>query len=243
MLEVSKINVYYGDIQALWDVSLTVQEGEIVALIGPNGAGKSTTLSTISGLLSPKSGSIRFNSIEVNNFPSHKIVNLGISMVPEGRGIFPTMTVWENIEMGAFLSAARRVKQESAELVENIFPPLRSRRKQLAGTLSGGEQQMLAIGRALMSRPKLLLIDEFSQGLAPILVQSFVKTIEQINKSQKVSILLVEQNVHMALKLASQAYVIEAGYIVEHGGADTLLANERIVGVYLGRGARRSGKR
>jgi len=243
MLEVIKINVYYGDIQAIWDISLTVQGAEIVALIGPNGAGKSTTLNTISGLLSPKSGTIKFNSIEVNKLPSHKIVESGISMVPEGRGIFPTMTVWENIEMGAFLSASRKIKHESAELVENIFPPLRSRRKQLAGTLSGGEQQMLAIGKALMSRPKLLLIDEFSQGLAPILVQSFVKTIEQINKSQKVSILLVEQNVHMALKLANQAYVIEAGYIVEHGGTNTLLADEHIVNVYLGGGARDSGKR
>ena len=236
MLEISNIDVYYGDLQALWDVSLTVGDGEIVALIGSNGAGKSTTLKTISGLLKPRSGSISYNGIRLDKLPAHKIVELGISMVPEGRRLFPEMSVLENLEVGAYVSRARKAKDETISWVYHVFPVLKDRASQAAGTLSGGEQQMLAIGRALMSQPKLLLLDEMSLGLAPLVVQDISRVINQINKSKGITILLVEQNVRLALALANRAYIMENGRIVNQGDAKALLSSESVKDAYLGVG-------
>jgi branched-chain amino acid transport system ATP-binding protein len=233
MLEISKIDVYYGDLQALWDVSLTIGDGEIVALVGSNGAGKSTTVKTISGLLKPRSGSISYNGIRLDKLPAHKMVELGISMVPEGRRLFPEMSVLENLEVGAFVSQARKAKDETISWVYHIFPVLKDRASQAAGTLSGGEQQMLAIGRALMSQPKLLLLDEMSLGLAPLLVRSLSQVIRQINKSG-VTLLLVEQNVRMTLELANRGYIMENGRIVDQGDAGVLLGSEQVKHAYLG---------
>jgi branched-chain amino acid transport system ATP-binding protein len=233
MLEISKIDVYYGDLQALWDVSLTIGDGEIVALVGSNGAGKSTIVKTISGLLKPRSGSISYNGIRLDKLPAHKMVELGIAMVPEGRRLFPEMSVLENLEVGAFVSQARKTKDETISRVYHIFPVLKDRVSQVAGTLSGGEQQMLAIGRALMSQPKLLLIDELSLGLAPLLVRSLSQVIRQINKSG-VTLLVVEQNVRMTLELADRGYIIENGRIVDQGDARVLLGSEQVKHAYLG---------
>jgi branched-chain amino acid transport system ATP-binding protein len=233
MLKVNDINAYYGDLQALWGVSLQVNEGELVALVGPNGAGKTTTLKVITGLLKLASGSIDFNGHNLGKETVHKIVEFGISQVPEGGRIFSGMSVLENLELGAFVPEARKVKDESLERVYQIFPRLEERQSQLAGTLSGGERQMLAIGRALMSKPKLLLLDEPSFGLAPILVQQMFEMIEEINK-QGVTVLLVEQNVRAALELAQRAYVIENGRIVGEGKGDDLLSFESIRSAYLG---------
>jgi branched-chain amino acid transport system ATP-binding protein len=232
-LKVEGINVYYGDVQVLWDASLHVDEGEIVALIGPNGAGKTTLLRTISGLLSPRSGSITYRGRRIDGEAAHRIAQLGISHVPEGRGIFTEMTVLENLMLGAFRREARRVREESLELVYKIFPVLKERERQRAGTLSGGEQQMLAIGRALMSRPKLLLLDEPSLGLAPIMVERIHEAIRDINK-QGVTILMVEQNVWLALKLAGRAYIMERGRIAGHGCSKDLLESDYVKAAYLG---------
>jgi branched-chain amino acid transport system ATP-binding protein len=232
MLKVDNINAYYGDLQALWGVSLVVNGGELVALVGPNGAGKTTTLKVITGLLKHASGNVSFDGNNLGKESVHKIVGLGISNVPEGGRIFSGMSVLENLELGAFVREARKVKDQSLKGVFEIFPRLEERQNQQAGTLSGGERQMLAIGRALMSKPKLLLLDEPSFGLAPILVQQMFLMIEEINK-QGVTVLLVEQNVRAALELASRAYVIENGRIVGEGKGDDLLSFESIRSAYL----------
>jgi len=233
MLKVEAINTYYADLQALWGISMEVNDGELVALVDPNGAGKTTALKTIVGLLKPASGNISFNGQKLNKETVHKIVELGISQVPEGGGIFTGLSVLENLELGAFVPEARKFKDESLKWVYEIFPRLEERKAQQAGTLSGGERQMLAIGRALMSKPKLLLLDEPSFGLAPIMVQHMFEVIGEINK-QGLTVLLVEQNVHAALDLAQRAYVIENGRIVGEGKGDTLLSFESIRSAYLG---------
>ncbi len=233
MLQINEIDVYYGAIYALKKLSLAVEAGNIVTLIGANGAGKTTTLKTISGLLRPKNGNIIFNNKDITKTAPEKIVGLGISQVPEGRRVFPQMTVMENLEMGAYL---RRDKNGIADDIENVFarfPRLNERQKQLAGTLSGGEQQMLAMGRALMARPTLMLMDEPSMGLAPLLVKEIFSIIEEINQ-RGTTILLVEQNAHMALSIAHQAYVIETGEIVLSGTAQELLNSEEVKKAYLG---------
>lgn len=233
MLKVNEIDVYYGAIHALKKLSLEVEQGTIVTLIGANGAGKTTTLKTISGILRPKSGTITYNGKDITKVAPEKIVSLGISQVPEGRRIFPTMTVLENLEMGAYL---RKDKKEILKDLENVFarfPRLRERRKQMAGTLSGGEQQMLAIGRALMARPELMLMDEPSMGLAPLLVKEIFEIIKDIN-SRGTTILLVEQNANMALSVADNAYVIETGEIVLQGTAEQLMKSEEVKKAYLG---------
>jgi branched-chain amino acid transport system ATP-binding protein len=233
MLKLEAVDAYYGDLQALWGISLQVNEGELVALVGPNGAGKTTTLRVISGLLKPAAGIVQFNDRNLNKDEAHKIVELGISMVPQGGMIFTAMSVLENLEMGAFVAKARKVKDQSLERVFEIFPRLAERKDQRAGTLSGGERQMLAIARALMSQSKLLMLDEPSFGLAPILVQQMFEMIGQINK-QGVTILLVEQNVRAACELAQRAYVIENGRIVGQGRGDELLSFEAVRTAYLG---------
>jgi branched-chain amino acid transport system ATP-binding protein len=233
MLSIENIDVFYNELQALWDVSMLVNEGEIVALIGPNGAGKTTTLRIISGLLKPASGDIRFLDHPLVKEPAHKIVELGISQVPESGKIFTGMSVFENLELGAFLPNARKEKNQSLEWVFGIFPRLAERKDQQAGTLSGGERQMLAIARALMSRPKLLMLDEPSFGLAPILVEHMFELIAKINQ-QGVTILLVEQNVQAALELAHRAYLLENGRIVGQGNGQELLSFESVRSSYLG---------
>lgn len=233
MLKLNDINAFYGDLQALWGVSMEIKEGEMVALVGPNGAGKTTTLKVITGLLPFTSGTVEFKGNNLRRVPAHKIVEFGISQVPEGGRVFAGMTVFENLELGSFPAEARKVKDESMEWVFEIFPRLAERKNQQAGTLSGGERQMLAIGRALMSKPKLLMLDEPSFGLAPILVQQMFVMIEKINKLG-VTILLVEQNVRAALELAQRAYVIENGRIIGEGKGDSLLSFESIRAAYLG---------
>ena len=233
MLEVKDINVYYGAIHAIKGISLAVEEGEIVTLIGANGAGKSTTLRTISGLLKPKSGEINFLGKNIAGMPAHKIVREGISQVPEGRRIFSEMTVQENLELGAFTRTDKDEIQKDFKVVFGRFPRLEERRLQQAGTLSGGEQQMLAMGRALMSRPKLLLLDEPSMGLAPLLIREIFSIIVDINKTGT-TVLLVEQNANMALSIANRAYVLETGRITISGDAKELAASEDIRKAYLG---------
>lgn len=233
MLSIENIDVFYNELQALWDISMVVNEGEIVALIGPNGAGKTTTLRIISGLQKSISGNIRFLDHPLVKEPPHKIVELGISQVPESGKIFTGMSVFENLELGAFLPKARKEKNQSLEWVFGIFPRLAERKDQQAGTLSGGERQMLAIARALMSRPKLLMLDEPSFGLAPILVEHMFELIEKINQ-QGVTILLVEQNVQAALELAHRAYLLENGRIVGQGNGQELLSFESVRSSYLG---------
>jgi branched-chain amino acid transport system ATP-binding protein len=233
MLSIQKIDVYYKELQALWAVTMEVKEGEIVALVGPNGAGKTTTLRIISGLLKPASGDIHFLGHSINKQPPHKIVELGISQVPESGKIFTGMSVFENLELGAFVAEARKEKDRSLERVYDIFPRLAERKGQLAGTLSGGERQMLAIGRALMARPRLLMLDEPSFGLAPILVEHMFEMIAKINK-QGVTILLVEQNIKDALELAHRAYLLENGRIVGKGAGKELLSFESVRSSYLG---------
>ncbi len=233
MLEVKDINVYYGAIHAIKGISLAVEEGEIVTLIGANGAGKSTTLRTISGLLKPKTGAINFLGNNIAGMPAHKIVREGISQVPEGRRIFAEMTVQENLELGAFTRNDTAEIQNDFKMVFKRFPRLEERKFQLAGTLSGGEQQMLAMGRALMSRPKLLLLDEPSMGLAPLLIKEIFNIIADINKTGT-TVLLVEQNANMALSIANRAYVLETGRITISGDAKELAASEDIRKAYLG---------
>lgn len=236
MLEINNIDVYYGDLQAIRNISLTVKDGEIVALVGSNGAGKSTIVKTISGLLKPRGGSIIYNGIRVDKLPAHRIVELGISMIPENRRLFPEMSILENLEMGAFTRRARKEKEESLSQVYNMFPILKERSGQIAGTLSGGEQQMVVIGRALMSRPKLLLVDEMSLGLAPLLVNNFYHVISQLNETTGMTFLLVEQNVRIALALANRGYIIENSRIVNNGDAAVLLNSEQVKHAYLGIG-------
>src|SRR4030042_1129704 len=233
MLSIEKIDVYDRELQALWEISLEVNEGEIIALIGPNGAGKTTTLNTISGLLKPAKGEIRFLDKTIGKEPVNKIVELGISQVPDSGKIFAGMSVYENLELGAFVPKARKEKKQSLERVYEIFPRLSERQNQQAGTLSGGERQMLAIGRALMSKPSLLMLDEPSFGLAPILVEQMFEMIKKINQ-QGVTILLVEQNIQAALDLAHRAYLLENGRIVGRGTAKDLLSFESVRSSYLG---------
>lgn len=233
MLQVKEIDVYYGAIHALKKLSLEVEQGSIVTLIGANGAGKTTTLKSISGLLRPKTGSIVFKGTDINKVAPEKIVGLGISQVPEGRRVFATMTVMENLEMGAYLRKDKKGMEEDMENVFTRFPRLKERRKQLAGTLSGGEQQMLAIGRALMARPQLMLMDEPSMGLAPLLVKEIFSIIKDINE-RGTTILLVEQNANMALSIADKAYVIETGEIVLQGNAQELMNSPEVKKAYLG---------
>lgn len=233
MLQIDHIDVFYGAIHALKGVSLEVQTGEIVTLIGANGAGKSTTLRTISGLLAPKAGTITFLGADITGKKAHEIVKDGISQVPEGRRVFAEMTVLENLELGAFTRTDKAGVASDLEMVFARFPRLKERRAQLAGTLSGGEQQMLAMGRALMSRPKLLLLDEPSMGLAPLLIREIFDIIVDINK-EGTTVLLVEQNANMALSIASRAYVLETGRITLSGAAKELAASEDVRKAYLG---------
>ncbi|MCJ7529417.1 MAG: ABC transporter ATP-binding protein [Anaerolineales bacterium] len=233
MLEVKEIHTYYGNIHALKGISLTVDKGEIVTLIGANGAGKTTTLKAISGLLKPRRGYIVLNDEDLSDFKAHEIVYKGVSMVPEGRGIFGKLTLIENLDMGAYSRKDRENLGQDLERVFTLFPRLKERRSQVAGTLSGGEQQMLAIGRAIMARPSLLLMDEPSMGLAPILVESIFDTINQINK-EGVTVLLVEQNALMALSIAHRGYVMQTGEIVLQDTADNLQKNEMVQKAYLG---------
>lgn len=233
MLTVSDLHVYYGAIHALKGISLQVNQGEIVTLIGANGAGKTTTLHTLSGLLKPKQGQILFQGQYITGMAAQKIVAMGVSQVPEGRRVFANMSVLENLELGAFLRNDKDGIKDDMEKVFVRFPRLKERIHQLAGTLSGGEQQMLAMGRALMSRPKLLLMDEPSMGLAPILVQEIFSIIKEINQAGT-TILLVEQNAHMALSIAHKAYVIETGKIVLSGPAKELAESEEVKKAYLG---------
>ncbi|HEV2369973.1 MAG TPA: ABC transporter ATP-binding protein [Acidimicrobiales bacterium] len=234
LLELEDVHVRYGAVRALDGVSLEVEEGEIVALLGANGAGKTTTLRTVSGMRTPTSGRIRFAGQAIEGAPPHVIVGLGISHAPEGRHVFPRMSVEENLEMGAY--RRRGAVREDIDNVYGLFPLLGERRRQQGGTLSGGEQQMLAIGRALMSRPRLLLLDEPSLGLAPLIVRQIFEIIDQI-RTAGITLLLVEQNAAQALTVADRAYVIETGEIVMSGPAETLLHDERIREAYLGTGA------
>jgi len=233
VLKVSEIDVYYGDMQALRNVSIDVNQGEIVSVIGSNGAGKSTLLKTISGILRPRSGSISLNGNEISQAPTSKIVENGISHVPEGRQIFPTMTVLENLEMGAQFPRTRKGRDETMKQVFTYFPRLKERLEQKAGTLSGGEQQMLAMGRGLMSLPTLMMLDEPSLGLAPVLVSTIFEIIEKINR-QGTSILLIEQNVFHSLKIADRGFVLENGEIALSGAGQELLENPHIRKTYLG---------
>lgn len=232
MLKIKNLNVYYGAIHALKSINIEIKEGEIVTLIGSNGAGKTSTLKAISGIIPCKSGTIEFEGKDITNVQPHKLVYAGIGHVPEGRRIFSELTVMENLELGAYTRRDKEIKSDFEKVFEK-FPRLKERRKQDAGTLSGGEQQMLAIGRALMSRPKLLLLDEPSMGLAPIIVRQIFSTIKEINKSGT-TILLVEQNANMALSIADRAYVIETGQIVNSGLAKDIKQNEDVKKAYLG---------
>lgn len=233
MLKIKDINVYYGAIHAIKGISLEVNEGEIVTLIGANGAGKSTTLRTISGLLKAKTGSIEFEGKDIAAMPAHEIVKTGISQVPEGRRIFAEMSVMENLDMGAFIRKDKDGVRQDLKMVFERFPRLEERKDQIAGTLSGGEQQMLAMGRALMSRPRLLLLDEPSMGLAPLLIKEIFDIIVDINKGGT-TVLLVEQNANMALSIANRAYVLETGRITLSGDAAKLAASEDVRKAYLG---------
>jgi branched-chain amino acid transport system ATP-binding protein len=233
MLKVSDIHTYYGNIHALHGLSLVVEQGEIVTLIGSNGAGKTTTLGTISGLLHSKAGHVEFDGHDITNAPTHEIVKRGISLSPEGREVFPELTVHENLRLGAYNVRNTKVLDELFDKVYQLFPRLKERIKQTAGTLSGGEQQMLAIGRALMSQPKLLMLDEPSLGLAPIIVELIFQIIIDINKIGT-TILLVEQNANMALSIANRAYILESGRIKLEGPAKDLSKNEEVRKAYLG---------
>jgi branched-chain amino acid transport system ATP-binding protein len=233
VLEVEKLSVFYGDHQALFDVGLVVKSGEMVSLLGANGAGKTTTINTISGVVRPKGGAISFDGAAIHEWPPNKIVEQGLIQIPEERMLFPDMTVYENLQMGAYLSRARQNRNESLEWVYGLFPVLKSRKSQMAGTLSGGEQQMLAVGRGLMGRPKLLMLDEPSLGLAPMLVLEVFRVIQEINQ-QDVDILLVEQNARQSLKISQRAYLLENGSIAMEGQASQLLEADHVREAYLG---------
>jgi len=233
MLELENIHTYYGNIHALKGISLTVDKGEIVTLIGANGAGKSTTLRTITGLLRPRNGTVKLEGEDLGKYKAHDIVYKGIAMVPEGRGIFARLTVTENLDMGAYSRTSKPEYDQDVERIFALFPRLKERRNQVAGTLSGGEQQMLATGRALMAHPTILLMDEPSMGLAPVLVELIFSTIEQINK-EGVTILLVEQNALMALSVANRGYVLQSGTIVLQDSAANLKKDPTVQKAYLG---------
>jgi len=233
MLKVNAINTFYGKIRALWDVSLRVDEKEIVALVGANGAGKTTMLNTISGVIHPTSGSIQFYGLKIDRMLPYQIVKTGISQIPEGGKPFPDMTVYENLEMGAYCDETWKKKEETLEQVYKIFPILKEREGQLARTLSGGERQMLAMGRGLMSRPKLCMLDEPSYGLAPLLVKEFFSVIKTL-RDQGMTLLLVEQNVQQTLEIADRSYVLENGQIVSEGKSRELLQDDHIKKAYLG---------
>jgi len=234
MLELRAVNSYYGNIQALHDISLQVDEGEIITLIGANGAGKSTTLMSISGIVPPQSGEILFRGRPIHEMSPNKIVSLGICQVPEGRHIFSELTVAENLDMGAFLRRDKQRIKKDLDYIYSLFPILADRRNQPGGNLSGGEQQMLAISRALMARPELLLLDEPSMGLAPLVIQQIFAIIKKINKEQNTTIFLVEQNANLALKTADRGYVLETGRITMHDKTENLLSNKDIQKAYLG---------
>lgn len=234
MLKLRNIDTYYGNIQALRDVSITVGEGEIITLIGANGAGKSTTLMTICGVVPPRRGEVLFEGRALNGLSPEKIVKQGICQVPEGRLIFPDLTVQENLDMGAFLRSDKDGMARDLDQVFDLFPILLERRRQLGGTLSGGEQQMLAISRALMARPKVLLLDEPSLGLAPLIIRQIFDIIKQINRESNTTIFLVEQNANQALKVAHRGYVMENGRITLEDACDKLLANDAVKKAYLG---------
>jgi branched-chain amino acid transport system ATP-binding protein len=233
MLQLRAVDAGYGSFQALFDVSLEVNAGEAVAVIGPNGAGKTTLMRVISGLIRPMRGSMRMEGVDLSATPPHRIVELGIAHVPENRRLFPRMTVEDNLRMGAFIPAARPKFRERLDVVYQLFPRLRERRFQLAGTLSGGEQQMCAIGRALMSDPRLLLLDEPSAGLAPVVVQQVFGLVERI-RARGLTVLIVEQNVRQVLRVVDRAYLLEAGTLRASGSAETLLESEQIREAYLG---------
>ena len=233
MLELNRINTFYGKIQALRDVSLKVEDGEIVTLIGANGTGKSTTLMSICGVIHPRSGEILFDGKPIQQLPAPEIVKRGISQVPEGRLIFPELTVRENLDLGAFLRTDKKGIADDMEYVFQLFPILRERVSQTGGTLSGGEQQMLALGRALMARPRLLLLDEPSLGLAPIIIQQIFKIIQKVNEDGT-TVFLVEQNANQALHIANRGYVMENGVVVMEGKAQELLSSEKVRKAYLG---------
>ncbi len=234
MLKVKNLHVYYGNIHALKGIDLEIKEKEIISLIGANGAGKTTTLKAISRLLDSKEGTVEFMGEDITKAKATNLVGQGLVQVPEGRRVFATMSVSENLELGAYLRKDKVEVKKDFDKVYNLFPRLYERRAQLAGTLSGGEQQMLAIGRAMMSKPKLLLLDEPSMGLAPLLIKDIFRIIETINKEQGITILLVEQNAHMALKIADRAYVIETGKVVMSGDAKEIANDESVKKAYLG---------
>lgn len=233
MLEVRNINVFFGVIQAIKNISFDVNQGEVVALIGANGAGKTTTLHTITGLLSAASGDIYLDGKNITKVPAHKIVGMGMAHVPEGRRVFASLSVFDNLKMGAYTRKDKKEIAESLEMVFTEFPRLKERRNQIAGTLSGGEQQMLAMGRALMSKPRIILMDEPSMGLSPLYVDEIFKIISRI-KRDGTTVLLVEQNANMALSVADRAYVLETGKIIIEGNADDLMNDERVRKAYLG---------
>jgi branched-chain amino acid transport system ATP-binding protein len=233
MLEVKHINAYYGRIQALWDVTLRIDEGEIVALVGANGAGKSTTLNVISGLLHPDSGSIEFLGQRIETLAPQQIIALGISHIPEGRRLFPDMTIKENLELGAYMSSAWGKREERIEWIYEVFPVLKARSKQLAKTLSGGEQQMLSIGRGIMTEPKLCMLDEASYGLSPLMAKNILTVMRKL-REEWMTILLIEQNIKAALDVADRAYVMENGRPVLEGTSESLLQNEHVKVAYLG---------
>ncbi|MBT0652852.1 ABC transporter ATP-binding protein [Geomobilimonas luticola] len=233
MLNIDKLNFSYGDMQVLWDLDLTVNEGEIVTVVGANGAGKSTTLKNVSRLVKWTSGSITFNGADLAKHEPHEVVEMGIVQVPEGRKIFPEMTVLENLRMGSFIKSARPDRDANIDRVFQLFPRLKEREKQLGGTMSGGEQQMLAIARGLMANPKLILLDEPSLGLAPLLVKFIFDIIQEINK-QGVTVLLVEQNVYQSLRISHRAYVLETGRVVLTGKGEDLLNDDHVKKAFLG---------
>ena len=232
MLKVEGLNVYYGSIHAIKGVSFEVNQGEIVTMIGANGAGKSTTMNTVAGLLKPKSGSITFEGHDITSTPASKVVSLGLALCPEGRRVFQQMSVRENLEMGGYTRPAGELAASLDQVFEQ-FPRLKERQRQIAGTLSGGEQQMLAMGRALMSKPKLLMLDEPSMGLAPLLVEQIFEIVLKLNQAGT-TILLVEQNAQMALSIANHAYVLETGHVVKEGSADALMHDDAVRKAYLG---------
>ena len=233
LLKVNDLNVFYADAQALWDIDFHIEEGEIYSIIGSNGAGKSTILKVLSGLLRPASGRLEFLGSRLEGRSASFMVNLGISLVPEGRGLFTQLTVLENLELGAFTRRARPRMQETLDWIYELFPVLKARKNQLTGKMSGGEQQMVAIGRALMSRPKLLMLDEPSLGLAPLVVKTVFEIIHTLNQ-QNVTILLVEQNIHQALKIANRAHVLKTGKVTMMGKGDELLSDPEIQKAYMG---------
>ncbi|GAC1353583.1 MAG: ABC transporter ATP-binding protein [Herpetosiphon sp.] len=233
LLAVEGINVFYGEVQALWDISFEVEAGEIAALIGSNGAGKTTSIKTVSGLLHPTTGAITFDGKRIDRLPAHSVVGNGIAQIPEGRRLWPEMNVQENLELGAYSAQAREKRRATLNYVYDLFPRLAERRSQAAGTLSGGEQQMCAIGRGLMSLPRLLMLDEPSLGLAPLMVAEMFRIVQEINRTG-VTVLLVEQNVKHVLEIAARAYVLESGHLVLSGGGREMLNNPQVQAAYLG---------